>query len=167
MPISGRSDGRPLTTFLNSSLSFSFTHIFPVSWYTTASISAIQLVRRIRGWGMFFNTSSVIFLSLLPHLRFTLISRSGLSMPPLASFTSDTFVWRNYCSFICDFITALIVASVSTIALTLPPSSSVNMSTSGDLRRDRGSAQKEIIARSATSTDQSVSRIWFFSIVFL
>lgn len=101
---------------------------------------------------MFFNTSSVIFLSLLPHLRFTLISRSGLSMPPLASFTSDTFVWRNYCSFICDFITALIVASVSTIALTLPPSSSVNMSTSGDLRRDRGSAQKEIIARSATST---------------
>jgi hypothetical protein len=88
-------------------------------------------------------------------------------MPPLASFTSDTFVWRNYCSFICDFITALIVASVSTIALTLPPSSSVNMSTSGDLRRDRGSAQKEIIARSATSTDQSVSRIWFFSIVFL
>jgi hypothetical protein len=59
-------------------------------------------------------------------------------MPPLASFTSDTFVWRNYCSFICDFITALIVASVSTIALTLPPSSSVNMSTSGDLRRDRG-----------------------------
>lgn len=152
MPISGRSDGRPLTTFLNSSLSISFTHIFPVSWYTTASVSAIQLVRMIRGWGMFFNTSSVIFLSLLPHLWFTLISRSGLSMPPLASFTSDTFVWRNYCSFICDFITALIVASVSTIALTLPPISSVNMSTSGDLRRDRGSAQKEIIARSATST---------------